>query len=348
MGDGYTITRCDPRHDTDEEIAERFELSNILREESDPTAPPPRLERVIASHRHMPERIRRIAFRARDADGRLVGGAGTAIDPDHDDNPDMLWVNVHVLPDHRGRGVGRRLVTEMVDFARSDARTRMVMDTIDTVPAGIRFAELLGGEAKQAWHINRLVCADVARAQLEQWVAEAPSRAPDYELLAFDGPVPDDIVEDFVDLVHVMNTAPRDDLEMNDFTFTVEQLREEERIGIAAGLERWTVVVRRTSDGALAGFHDVHYDPKTPPIVHVGATGVRPEHRGFAIGKWLKAAIQLRILDELPEFTEVRTGNADSNDAMLGINHAMGYKPFAATTTWEFRVDRVAEALARG
>ena len=65
-----------------------------------------------------------------------------------------------------------------------------------------------------------------------------------------------------------------------------------------------------------------------------------PEHRGHALGKWLKADMTLRVIRDWPEVTHIRTGNADSNDAMLGINHAMGYRPLIATTTWELPVER--------
>jgi len=104
-------------------------------------------------------------------------------------------------------------------------------------------------------------------------------------------------------------------------------------------------VARRQDDGAFAGFHDVGWSPTNPKVVWVDSTGVRPEHRGHALGKWLKAAMQLRILDERPDVREVRTGNADSNDAMLGINRAMGYKPFFATQIWELPVDTAAAWL---
>jgi GNAT superfamily N-acetyltransferase len=126
---------------------------------------------------------------------------------------------------------------------------------------------------------------------------------------------------------------------MNDFSITEEEVRESEKVREAIGREAWTVVARRKSDGAWAGFHDVSYISSEPQTVWVGATGVRPEHRGFALGKWLKAAVTLRILDERPDVTEIRTGNADSNDAMLGINKQMGYRPFIAQTTWELSVD---------
>jgi GNAT superfamily N-acetyltransferase len=77
------------------------------------------------------------------------------------------------------------------------------------------------------------------------------------------------------------------------------------------------------------------WNPEEPETVYVGATGVDPEHRGHALGKWLKAVMTLRVMDERPQVTSIRTGNADSNDAMLGINKEMGYVPFISQTVWE-------------
>lgn len=50
--------------------------------------------------------------------------------------------------------------------------------------------------------------------------------------------------------------------------------------------------------------------------------------------------MSLRIMDDRPTVLDIRTGNADSNDAMMGINRAMGYVPLMATTTWELAVAR--------
>jgi GNAT superfamily N-acetyltransferase len=187
-------------------------------------------------------------------------------------------------------------------------------------------------------HINSLHVDRVDRALLEQWVAEGPQRAPGYELLAWDGPVPDEHLVAFADLYNVMNDAPLDDLVMTDYSVTPEQLREWERHAAATSAQTWTVVAR-APDGTLAGFHAVNWGPSQPTVSNVVDTGVRREHRGHALGKWLKAVVTLRALDERPSVTEIRTGNADSNAAMLGINHAMGYRPLFSTTTWELTVD---------
>jgi GNAT superfamily N-acetyltransferase len=345
-GDLYTITLHDPVNDTDDEVAERNEFNNALTAEVLPDEPPTPLDQAIAMTRAMPERHQRWSFRARDAQGNLVGSASTRIDPDHDDNPEVLFAGVNVVAEHRRNGLGSQLLNELIAVAQAEGRTRLVGHTIDTIEAGLAFAREVGADAKQALHLNHLVLADVDRPMLERWVAEGPVRADDYELIGWDGSVPDEHMADWLDLVLVMNTAPRDALEVNDFTLTEQEIRESEKVSEAAGYAPWALVARRKSDGAWAGFHDVTYDPTNEQVVWVGATGVRPEHRGHALGKWLKAAMTLRVFDERPTVTEIRTGNADSNDAMLGINKEMGYKPLIAQTTWELSVD-AAEAWVR-
>ena len=58
------------------------------------------------------------------------------------------------------------------------------------------------------------------------------------------------------------------------------------------------------------------------------------EHRNLGLGRWLKAANALRLLDERPEVTTIETWNAGVNAAMLAINHAMGFQPVAEWQEW--------------
>jgi GNAT superfamily N-acetyltransferase len=345
-GGGYTITEHDPATYTKDEMAVGVEFGNKFVEEILPGEEPTPVDVAWAAHQSVPARYRRFEYRAIDADGNLVGAVGNSIDPDDTDNPDILGCGVAVLPAHRRQGLGSRLLAYMVALARQEDCTRLIGHTYDTVPGGAAFAGAVGAETKSAMHMNHLPTAEVDRALMEKWVAQGPARADGYELLTWDGAIPEEHLQDFIDLFLVMNDAPRDDFEMNDFTLTPAEWREGEEQSAAVGAEHWTVVARRKSDGALAGFHDMTWAPHEPLNVYVGSTGVRPEHRGHALGKWLKAAVTLRVLDERPDVEDIRTGNADSNDAMLGINREMGYRPLIGADGWEVAVDVAAKYLA--
>jgi GNAT superfamily N-acetyltransferase len=331
----YVITLHDPKDDTDEEIAEWVAFGNELQAEVLPDESPTLVTDAIAQVRATPRRYQQWSFRARDAIGTLVGTARCNLDPEHDDDPDLLFLNVAIHRDHRGCGLARRLLGQLIEVAETEARTRVVGWTNELRPEAAAFAEAVGARVVTRNHANRLFTEKVDRTQLDGWIRDAATRSTDYELIGWDGPVPDEHMDRWLQLALVLNDMPHDDLVINDFTLTEEEVRENEDVAAALGAEEWMLVARHAGTGEWAGYHDVIWFPTDPKIVWVGSTAVDRAHRGHALGKWLKAVMTLRILDERPEVTEIRTGNADSNDAMLGINHAMGYEPWMAQSMWE-------------
>ncbi len=53
-----------------------------------------------------------------------------------------------------------------------------------------------------------------------------------------------------------------------------------------------------------------------------------------------------KVLHERPQVRSIRTGNADSNAAMLTINHRLGFKPYVANTIWQVEIVAVRRYLA--
>jgi len=76
-------------------------------------------------------------------------------------------------------------------------------------------------------------------------------------------------------------------------------------------------------------------------------TGVFPQYRNHGLGRWLKAAMLDKVLKERPQVLFVRTGNADSNAAMLKINTELGFKPYRAECLWQVEVQKVMEYLQK-
>ena len=125
---------------------------------------------------------------------------------------------------------------------------------------------------------------------------------------------------------------------LEDMHLTPMQIQEWDQNLIATNTERWTLYVRETATGRLAGFTVVFWHPDRPHILGQGDTGIFPEYRNQGLGRWLKAAMLEKVLRERPQVTVVRTGNADSNVGMLKINHEMGFTPFMSECYWQ--VDR--------
>jgi len=76
----------------------------------------------------------------------------------------------------------------------------------------------------------------------------------------------------------------------------------------------------------VSGLTQMGYLPSDGPIIHQWMTGVRQTHRGRGLGKWVKAAMLLRVRSALPQVRIVTTGNATTNQAMLSINKRLGFR----------------------
>jgi GNAT superfamily N-acetyltransferase len=341
--DDYRITTRDAAKFSDDEISMETSIWNLVESELWPEDPVTPIEDAIAEARALPARLRRTAFRSWADDGTLAGSVQINIDPEREDNPDVISCSILVHPDHRRRGVATGLLRHVIDHAMAQGRSRLILKTFSRIPAGDSFASAIGATAKASSHTNHLPTYEVDRSMMEQWVRQGQTTAGAYELLAWDGRVPDEQLEAFVELVLVMNDAPRDELAVNDFTLTPTEWREGEERAAAVGQERWFLVARHRSDGHLVGLHDLAWVPAYPEAMFVGSTVVREEHRGHRLGKWLKATMMLRVLDEKPDVKDIRTDNADSNDAMMSINLEMGYCPLFGTTTWEVSAANAAE-----
>lgn len=86
--------------------------------------------------------------------------------------------------------------------------------------------------------------------------------------------------------------------------------------------------------------------PSNKPNVGIqGSTGVLDRYRNRGLGRWLKAAMLEKLLAERPWMRYIRTYNADMNEPMLKINHALGFEPYAANNMCQAQLETVAAYL---
>jgi len=341
--DGYALTISDPRQASDEDIAAVWRCQEAFRLEFYPEEPAAELSTMIAATRATPARFGLWRLQITASSGLVVTSTPIFKDWQNDSNPEVGSLNGGVLAGHRGLGVGAASLAVQVAFHQALGATRLLIHTDSRLPRSEELALALGAERKSEGHENRLIVADVDPALLERWTTDPVTG--EYELLFIGGRVPDDIAEAFVQLVLVMNTAPRDDLELNDFTYSVDELREQEAQQHKSGGRTWILLARHVSTGDFVGVHMIMFMPHDKTKAYVGITGVVPEHRGHRLGRWLKADMMLRLMAEHPEINCVVTGNADSNEAMLTINREMGYRPHASDATWEVSRSHVEKLL---
>ncbi|MGH9171272.1 MAG: GNAT family N-acetyltransferase [Acidimicrobiales bacterium] len=336
-----------PRELSDEETASYHAFWLVVEAETHPDDPPIPVSIFSAQKRSLPGFIDVWCFLARDTAGAVVG-AGTALALTTGENPHALQVGVRVLPARRRQGIGRELLRRLVELAEHEGKSLLIGETSDLAPAGAELCRRAGATPGMETHVNRLLLAGLDPGQLRRWVEEGPTRAPGYELVGYDGACSDELAEAVAQVLNVMNDAPRDELRLDDMHFTVSQLRDWERSDEATGNEHWWLLAREVGSDQLAGLTDVTWNAAHPETVFQGNTGVLAAHRGKALGKWLKAAMLERVLAERPGANDVRTSNADSNEAMLGINRQLGFEHYIARTAWQADLEAVRVYLASG
>jgi GNAT superfamily N-acetyltransferase len=314
---------------------------NRMREESRPDDPPRSLDHTRNTFASVAllDHIALEAWLAR-REGELVGTL--MVNMSRKDNLHMAFLDISVAPEQRRQGIGSLLLRKGTEIAAANERGLLLFQTTSTVPAGAAFLERYGAAEGLAASTNQLLLADVDRTMLADWHG-GEHRLGDFDLLVWEGAYPEENLEAMVHLNRVMNQQPFDDLDVEAFTVDAEQLRKLEQFQAARNQTRWTMVARHLPSGDLAGFTDVLFDPENPENLMQGNTGVDPTYRGNGLGKWLKAAMLTKLLAERSGVKRIRTGNADSNEAMLAINHRLGFERYVAESVWQLPMERLSE-----
>jgi GNAT superfamily N-acetyltransferase len=258
---------------------------------------------------------------------------------DYGDNAELSWVELDVMPEARRQKIGAALARIGVAFAKKQGRPLVGFDANSHSAAGWDFLKRIGAEHKLTGRFSMLKFAEVDRALLEGWVTRAAERAADYELVRWDGPCPDDYVDAFVAEQSVMNTAPTENLELEDEVFSVERLRDREKMQAFRRIDVSTIVARHKPTGEFVAHTDVWLPQRWPTKAYQNDTGVNPAHREKGLGRWVKAQMLLNLMDERPQLDNISTWNAGSNAAMLGINYAMGFKTVTEFGEHQVRAD---------
>ncbi|MBN6054669.1 GNAT family N-acetyltransferase, partial [Nonomuraea sp. RK-328] len=264
--------------------------------------------------------------------GELVGGYRLSF-PEHD-NTHIAWLDpLFVRPDRRGRGIATRLLEEAAGRARANGRSLLFTET----PAeglGARFAVAHGFTVSVAEARRTL---DLRTADWAAFLRMRP-QVEGYEVELWTGPTAPERQADLGAAMGGMNDAPAD-ASVEHSRFDAERVREREEQMVPSGLDCYTAMARRASDGAPAGFTRIFLDADRQDGWALQAdTAVLGPHRGHRLGLLLKLANLQRLREHEPQVERVITWNATSNTHMLAINEAMGFTLLDEWNTWRLTI----------
>jgi GNAT superfamily N-acetyltransferase len=262
-------------------------------------------------------------------------------------NAHLQWTQLSVRPGMRQRGHAKQLLARACSLAEVAGRTMLGADAYDSVPAGDAFALTVGASVGMREQINVVKTAAVDRAMLETWRQDGPVRADGYEVLQWvDGYPPEHDAQIARLFVGADEDMPFEDAAFDPGAETAETVRT--RLERTKGtITRVTSVARHIESGDIVGFSELLVRKSDRDTLFTSLTAVDRDHRGHALGKWLKADAILRGMERWPEATFIQTENAHSNAPMLGINRAIGFEVEHTAIFYQVTVEKAREYLAR-
>jgi GNAT superfamily N-acetyltransferase len=300
----------------------------------------------------------RHAYLAAVEDGRTIGGA--FLELPMKDNTSTAWINLLVLPEERGRGIGSALHDEALAWLRAEGRTVVQASTDQRAepPAGPRTiapstgAGCVSTDADDArfmtergWALEQVSRRSVlplpsSDGLVDRFADEAGSAAGDeYRLVSWGTDCPDEWVDEYASVEARMSTdAPVGGMDWGPQAWNGDRVRTMEETARAGGYRLMVQAAEHVPTHTLAAFTQFWIPSHTDEVVHQGDTLVVPEHRGRRLGMLVKAANLRRLADELPATRRVDTWNAEENRFMLGINVALGFRPSGGSGEWQLRL----------
>lgn len=240
------------------------------------------------------------------------------------------------------RDASRVVLGELLRVARADGRTSVIAWG-DCTPEANAFWTGLGAELRFTEQESDLDMASVDAEMMGRWIDAAPDGI---DLVHRAGRCPEEHIHALVATANAMNDAPTDDLEIEDAVFDAAILRADFDARDACGID-YLGILAIGADGSVAGATEVFVNRFRPAFAWQWNTVVLPAYRGQGIGRWMKAAMWQRLRADAPEMATLRTGNAESNAAMLAINNEMGFQPSHLMGCWQADLATLASSLSR-
>ena len=277
---------------------------------------------------------------ARDAAG--VVGAARADLPLRD-NLHLVETELYTDPPERRRGVARALLAELEQRCRDAGRTTLLGYSDEVPGAGgspmTRGAGAALGCTLSQSEQRRDIDLPLDAARADALADESRRHAADFDIVTWQGAVPEPLLADLAYLHQRMSTdIPLGELDITEESFDGPRVRRHEQLAIAMDRALFAAGAVHRPTGRMVAYTDMAVPRAAAQRAYQWNTIVLTEHRGHRLGTLVKLAALRELSEAFPQTRFITTWNAVENAAMIRVNDALGARVNGGGTAWQRRL----------
>lgn len=329
------VREWDPRTAPSDEIESMVASLNVMLATDLPDDPPWRTDAFREYLAVTMPGERRIIWIAESPDRGVLGQANVLL------FDDMAVLEVLVHPDARRSGIGHELLGAAVGRAYKEGFGALGVEVIGGTPA-VKFYESAGFTC--AYTETRSVL-QMAKVDWQRLGDMAAGVGAGYRIEYHPGGPPEELYESYAAAKYLArsDTEPTD-LSLRPSSYDADRLRASLETLHMRGMKPYIVLGIHESTGEVAGLTEVVVAAQHPDRADQYDTVVVPAHRGYGLGRAIKARMLFELRSAEPRLTSVQTWNAYDAEGMLKVNAELGFQP---DREWrEYQAD-VAELAVR-
>jgi GNAT superfamily N-acetyltransferase len=255
---------------------------------------------------------------------------------------DMGVLDLVVHPQARHVGLGRELLGAAVRRAFGEGFRSMGVEVVGGTPA-VEFFERYGFRCAFMEVRNVLRMSTVDWQRLGEMAGGVSSG---YRVEFYPGGPPADLYEGYVEAKEIVRESYEvGDLDLHPSSYDPERLAASVNTLHARGLKPYIVIGIHEQTGEVAGLTEVVVPAQRPTRADQYDTVVVPKHRGYGLGRAIKARMLFELRSAEPQVTEVQTWNAIENEPMLRVNAELGFRADRQWSEYEADVADLARLL---
>lgn len=255
---------------------------------------------------------------------------------------DIGVVDIIVHPKARRLGVGRTLLTEVVRRARSEGFPTLGVE-VPGDTSGVDFYRHFGFSCAFTEMRSVLELASVDWFSLGEMAARIGAG---YRIEFHAGGPPEPLFAAYAAAkAEVREAYDLGDLELRPSSYEPQRLRASMDTLAARGLKLYVVLALHEQSGDVAGLTEVVVPAQHPTRADQYDTVVVPRHRGYGVGRAIKARMLSELRSAEPGITQVQTWNAAINEPLIRVNQELGFVPDRQWLEYEAEVSDLARRL---